>query len=114
MNELVDVPSTVARAPVSDTVALVPPFPVTIFIDRRPKAGGWAAMPFDQHDLDFPDPDDPEQLADFWADLEGEPVGYGATPDAAFRALQEVLQRIGGYAAVVSPIKGQLEDAWGR
>jgi hypothetical protein len=94
----------------------VPAHPVSIFADRRPGRECWAALPYDSQDLALPDPDDPDEIADFWCDLEraGEPIGRGATPNEALAALQDALNALGGYDEFVLPPKYRFEDAWGR
>lgn len=92
--------------------ASAPDFPVTIIPDH---CGGWAALPFADHEVDFPDDwEDAESVCDFWADMLGEPVGRGATPNEALQDMQSKLDRCGGYELWAMPTKHTMESAWGR
>lgn len=102
------------RNPATEARLAPPTHPVTILVDRRPGQMLWVAVPFETEDLSFPEWDDPDEVADFWADMSAEPMGRGDSPNAALAALHNALAQVGGYDVYARPVKYQRESAWGR
>lgn len=114
MNQMTELAHVPTAGPLVEVHLDVPQHPVTILVDRRAGQMTWVAIPFDPDHIDYPEWDEPQEVADFWNDLAADPIGRGATPHLALMALQEALQRVGGYEVYATPPKHRMTTAWGR